>query len=125
MNNLLAQSTPLGNIDIEGPLGNFTKTGSVVGSNIFTIFSGFLSNMIALLTVVAGIWFLYQIILSGIQWLGAGGDKAVIETTKKRLSYAFAGLVLVVASYILIGLIGNFFGLDIYNIELLIARIHP
>ena len=68
---------------------------------------------------------MYQIILASVQWIGGGGDKQTIDTAKKRLMNAMIGLFLVITAYSIVGLIGRFVGINIYDVEQSIFRLAP
>lgn len=111
---LLAQTEhPLGdNLQGIGPLGNveFTNIGNTVG-----LFNKFLSIFIGILTLAAGLWFIFQFFMGAFGWLTAGSDKAAVENAQKRITNAVIGLVIVVAAIFIIDLIGRVLGLDILN----------
>ncbi len=127
MRNLLAQVN-LGNIDGVGPLGTFGHSGLFMtgtGGGPGDMLEKFVSSILGLLTIVASLWFIYQIVLSGMQWIGAGGDKNTVEVSKKRLSTSILGMFIVVGSYGLIGIIGRFLGLDIFRLGLQLIVASP
>ena len=108
-------SVPLGNFGGIGPLGNTAGIDNS-GLGAFNRFTGILSLTIGLLTIVGGIWFTFQIITGALGWLGAGGDKAAVETARKRILNAVMGLIIVVFSYALIALVGTVLGFpNIFN----------
>lgn len=74
-----------------------------------------ISAVIGILTVLAGLWFMIQFILAAISWISAGGDKHNLETARNKIFHAIIGLVIVVAAWVIIGLLGRVFGLDILN----------
>lgn len=98
----------LGKIGGEG-LGPFGNTSFDEG-NVMTKFTGVISAIVGLLTIVAAIWFLVQVLLGGISWITAGGDKAKLTEAREKLSNAFIGLVIVVAGWAIVALAGQFFG---------------
>lgn len=104
--------TPLGKIGGDGQgLGPFGGT-TFDNSSAINTFTNAISAIIGLLTVVAALWFLIQVILGGIGWMTAGGDKGKLTEARDRLSNAFIGLIIVVASWAILALAGQFFGWD-------------
>lgn len=103
-------NTPLGNIRGVGNLGD-----PGVGAAPYGVFSRFISNLIGLLTIGAGIWFMLQIILSGYRMLTAGGDKQQVQDAQKRLQNGLVGIFIVIISYALGGIVGIFLGIDLLN----------
>lgn len=113
---ILAQrSVPLGP-QIGGPgLGPFTNiTGSTTGGlqGLLFITRG-VSAIIGVMTVAAGIWFLFNFISGGLQWISAGGDKNALQSAQQRIQNSFIGLVIVVAGWSILALAGKFLGFDI------------
>jgi len=97
----------LGQIGGEG-LGPF---GSSPGDGLTGI-TNIVSSVIGIMTIAAGIWFLFQIVIGGFNWINAGGDKAKLQTSKDRLTNAFVGLIIVVAGWAILALAGTFFNVD-------------
>lgn len=97
----------LGTIGGEG-LGPF---GANPGDGISGI-SKIVSSVIGLMTIAGGIWFLFQIITGGLNWISAGGDKAKLQSSRDRITNSIIGLIVVVASWSILALAGTFFGVD-------------
>lgn len=117
MKNFLAQDIPLGELKGFGPLGNPTGTG-------VKTFTKFISSTIGLMTIIAIIWFIFVLITGAIGWIGAGGDKAAVESARKRIVNGLIGLVVIVAAIFIIDLVGKLIGIpDILNLELLFTQI--
>jgi hypothetical protein len=110
---ILAQSTEkIGQIGGEG-LGPFGKIGAMAGStaSLTGIVNG-ISSIIGLLTVIASIWFLFQILFAGYQWISAGGEPKKLQEARDRIVHAFIGMVIVVAAWSMLALVGQFFGFN-------------
>ncbi|PJE67679.1 hypothetical protein COU95_01055 [Candidatus Shapirobacteria bacterium CG10_big_fil_rev_8_21_14_0_10_40_9] len=126
MKTLLAQTqVPLGTIGGEGlgPFGNrIWGQGPLAAVNDFILI---LSNIIGVMTIVAGIWFIFQFIIGGFGWLTAGGDKTAVENAQKRITNALIGLVIVIAAIFLIDLIGNLLGFKVLNPREVIYKMWP
>lgn len=108
---LLADNgTDLGTLKGLGPLGfegtDITKEGA------FELFNNTISIIIGLLTIIAGIWFLFQVITAGFQWLSSSGDKTSIENARNKLTHSVVGLVIVVMAFAIISIIGNLLGIE-------------
>lgn len=48
------------------------------------------------------------VIISGIQYMTAGGDEAKVTKAKKTLTYGLVGVAITLAAYFIVGLIENF-----------------
>ena len=123
MSRLLAQSSVnLGNISGIGPYGQ----NSAGPNTAVMMFVSLISNTIGLMTILAGIYFLFQLIISGYRWISSGGDKQDVSDAQKRITNSLIGIVLVVAAYSLNALIGYILGLDTINIGgLIIDNLTP
>ncbi len=78
------------------------------------VFETVISNAIYL----AGIAVILMLVWGGIQFLMAGGDKEATQKAGKTITFAIAGLVLVICSWLIINVLGNFLGVNfsIFNI---------
>lgn len=110
--NLLAQTeTNLGTIG-GGGLGPFGET-AFTGESALAKVTGTISSIVGIMTVAAAIWFLFNFLVGGFSWITAGGDKGNLEKARHRMTDAFIGFVIVVAAWIILALMGQFFGYDI------------
>lgn len=115
MKNLLAQQpiqlNPIGGSGL-GPFGN-RSFGS--GADALTAIIKAVSAIIGFLTLAAFIWFMFQLVIGGIQWVTSGGDKNSLESARNRLTHAFVGLIIVVAGVSILAIIGQFLGVNWLN----------
>lgn len=118
------QGKPLG-----APLQGIGPLGSPRGGwdipNTMALFNKVISNIVAVLTISASLWFILQFILGAWGWLSAGADKASLENAQKKLTNSVIGLAIVVAAVFLIDIIGKLLGLDILNPGKFIKDIWP
>ncbi|MCX6726114.1 MAG: hypothetical protein NT052_02255 [Candidatus Shapirobacteria bacterium] len=91
-----------------GPWAQPTNPGNIIADII--------SKGIGLLTIIAGIWFLFQTIIAGYNYMSAAGDKARIENAGHKLTNSLIGLAIVVAAYAILALIGKFLGVNFLDI---------
>ena len=75
-----------------------------------TIFNSFLSSIIGLLTVVAGIWFFFVLLTGAIMWIGAGGDKGKVVEARQRITMGLIGIAVVVAALFIADVVGGLLG---------------
>jgi uncharacterized membrane protein len=99
-----------------GPLGN--PEGSGIGA-----FSNFISSTIGLMTIIAIIWFVFVLIGGAIGMISSGGDKAQLESARKRITSGLIGLVVVIAATFILDFIGSIFDIPILNLGELFERI--
>ncbi len=66
----------------------------------------FLTNILRLVFVVAGMFAFINLILAGFQFMGAGGDSKAVEKAWGKIWQSLMGLILVVGSFALAALFG-------------------
>jgi len=116
MNYLIAlREEPLGPIGGEdntaglGPWANPTEPG--------VILSDIVSMALGVMTLAAGIWFLFQAIIAGYNFLSAGGDKERLTNAGRKLTNSIIGLAIVIGAYALMALMGRFFGVNFLEVD--------
>jgi len=108
---------PLGNLHGLGPLGDvidkLTPADVSPASNLFT---KVISTIIGLITIVAGIWFLIQLLLAGFNWISSSGDKNKVQEAQHKITNSVIGLTIVVAAYALTSLLGKILGINVLDL---------
>jgi hypothetical protein len=75
----------------------------------------FISNIMGFMTALGSVFFVIYFVTGSFEWVTSGGDKGKTEKARNRMMNGALGLVLLVASYGIIGLVGSFVGLDLLN----------
>lgn len=96
--------------EIKPPLNNAYFTGAK-GSGVFLL----LSNLFKLAGVIAGIFFVVQIITAGFSYLSANGDPKKTEVAFAKIWQSIIGLLIVSGAFVLASVIGNLTGINILN----------
>jgi len=104
MFNVLAQQATIG---IDPGEGFETIADITVGS--------ILSGAIQLVLIVAALVFFFLLIIGGIRWMTAGGDKEKAGAARGQLTSALVGLAIVFAAWAIIRLIEVLFGVSIIS----------
>lgn len=118
--------TPIGQIggqDGFGPWGDMgTKTiGEATGT-----FNKILSNVIGVMTIIAGLWFIFQFIIGGYGYMTAGEEPQKMGNATKKITSSLIGLVVIVAAYAVISLVGSILGFtDILKPQNIIKDLGP
>lgn len=105
--------TPLGTFEGLGPFGTIGKalsSGAAGGAAGLSAVTRAISAIIGVMTVAAGIWFLFQFVIGGFFWITSGGDKAKLHEAHERITNAMIGLIIVVAGWSILALTGQFLG---------------
>lgn len=88
----------------------------------YTDIGTLISNLIALVFIVASIIFFFMLVIGGVQWMLSGGDKAATEAARGRITAALIGLVIVFAAWAIMKLIETFLGIRILGGEIPIPQ---
>jgi len=123
-----AEPTPLGQIGGEpgqgfgpwGDLGKFSDPSKAAG-----VLTDVISRIIGVMTIVAGILFIFQFIISAYGYMTAGGDQQKMSTATKKITSALIGLIVVVAAYAIMSLLGKLLGFEFLNLTSLIEKLRP
>ncbi len=113
---LLAQTGQgLGNIGGSGlgPFGALNFGGQAGGVLALTKVTGVISSIVGFLTIAGSIWFMFQLLFGGYEWISSAGDTKKLTTARQRIMNGFFGLVIIIAAWIMIAVVGQFFGYDI------------
>lgn len=92
-------------------LGPFANIGGQVEA--LQAVTRVISNIVGVMTIAAGIWFLLQLLLAGINWISAEGDTKKLQASQQRITSAFLGLLIVIIGMIILSLASKFLGYDL------------
>ncbi len=110
MNNLrlLAQETKFSLQPSQG------IANSVQGLTVANLVGGFIN----LILVLAALVFFFMLVIGGVRWILSGGDKGQTEAARSQITAALIGLVIVFAAWAIASLVGNLFGISIFNLSI-------
>ena len=101
---------------ISGPgLGPFGAAPATSGTTAVDQITKVVSSVVGFLTIVASIWFLFQLLFGGYEWISSGGDTKKLATARQRIMNGFFGLIIVIAAWAIVAVVGQFLGYDILN----------
>ena len=108
LTNLLAQTRDLD-----------SSTKEIVG-DIPTIkgLEALFNNVVSLILGFGAIALFIMLLVGGVRYLTSGGDEKALEASKKTLTTAIGGLVLLVISYLILVLIENITGAKITQFKI-------
>jgi len=85
-----------------------------------------ISSAIGIFTIIAVIFFVIQVIMAGYSFMSAQGDKAKIESARKRLTDNILGLTIVVVAFGAGAFIASLFGLgNIFDLKNILTPLFP
>lgn len=90
--------------------GGIEQGGKVAG--------GLISGIVGLVFVLGFCLTFAYLLTGGMQWITSQGDKGALESARNKITHAIIGLIIVAASYAVFKLVGNFFGINLPNINL-------
>jgi hypothetical protein len=97
---------------------NLKPEGGLAGSVSSLTIGGIIAGLLKLALVIAAIVFFFILVIGGIRWIISGGDKGQTEQARGQITAALVGLVIVFAAWAIAGLIGTFFGVNIFNLQI-------
>jgi hypothetical protein len=93
------------------PKGQFTPLQQIT-------IPGIIAAFVNLLLIYASIAFVFSILGAGFKFMLSGGDKEKMRTAGRQLFNAFVGIVLVFSTWGIMGLVNNFFGINLLYFEI-------
>lgn len=77
-------------------------------------------NLVRSLLGFAGIVLFVVLIIGGFRYITSGGDPKAVEGAQKTLTYAIAGLIVILISFLILVLIKQLTGVDVtqFNVTL-------
>ncbi len=75
--------------------------------------SALISGAINIILGVSGIAAFFFLIIGGVQWILAGGDKEGTEKARKRITASLVGLAIVFSAYALLYIVSALFNIDL------------
>ena len=88
---------------IDPPPGVAEYDQAAGGAGLGLVF--FISNLLRIGSILAGLWVLLNFILAGYNLLSSGGDSGAYSKVTQRLTMSVVGIVVIVAAYTIVGII--------------------
>lgn len=127
MSKLLAQTANIGSIQpvTDARTPQLTGNAQNVNQSFINSLETYVSDIIGVITILAALFFIVYAFTAGFEWVTAGGDSGKVGKARDRLLWSTLGLVLIVAAYSIIGLIGSLVGLNLLDLSKMINNIIP
>jgi hypothetical protein len=87
-------------------------------SNLNDVFAKFISSAL----VIIGIISVIMIVVGGINYIGAGGDKEGMSKAKGTFTFAIFGLILAISAWLILNVFGRFLGVDLSTFNICLNR---
>ena len=107
LNKLIAQ--------VEKPMptiGGIGTLGTNLPSESGTLLEKVISSVIGVMSIVAFIYFTFQIIFAGYGLMSANGDAQKIKQNTQKITQSLIGIVIIIAAVFLARLLGTLLGID-------------
>lgn len=101
---MAAESSVFGEIEAPAGVAELNTQAGETSNNIGLLI--FVSNMIKVASIVAGIWVLFNFIFAGFTYISASGDSGAYAKIGEKLALSATGLLLIVAAYTIAGILG-------------------
>lgn len=83
-----------------------------------TFFSSFIPKLLFFGVAIGGVIFMFMLLLGGIKWLTAGGDKAQVEAARSQITQAIIGVIILFSILAIAKVVESLFGINLININL-------
>jgi len=103
---------------LDESLQEYLPDGGSIG-----FFQAFLPSLITLLFVGGTLVFLAMLLLGGIAWISAGGDKGKVEEARTRITNAIIGILVLFTVYAIVQVLQTFFGITILTLDIGVLKI--
>ena len=90
--------------------GTVDQGGSALGKII--------TQLVGALFIAGFLLTFFFLIMGGLTWITAGGDKTKLEKARDQITQAIIGLIIVGATYALASLVAQFFGLNLKTLPI-------
>ncbi len=98
---------------------------SLDGAGFIDSLELYISDIVGTITALAVLFFIVYSFLAAYEWVTAGSDSGKVEKAKNRFIWGTLGLILIVATYAILGLIGTLVGISVLEPGELINNIVP
>lgn len=96
------------------PKFGVVTTKEAIGGNLTSL----IVTLWRVVLILGGLALIVFVIMGGVAWITAGGDKAKVEEARDRIANAFIGLLILFATVAFVNFIGPAIGFDVLNLNL-------
>lgn len=75
----------------------------------------FLSAIISVLYIVAGIILIFMLLWGSLDWITSGGEKEKVAGARNKILHAIIGFVLMAITFAILGILGAFTGFEFFG----------
>lgn len=106
LSTLIAQTSAdtFGTLEAPPGVDKFNQASGLSGDQVAIFF--FISRVLQIGTIIAGIWVVANIVMAGTTFISSSGDSKAATKVKDILTQSVVGLLLIITSYTVAGVIG-------------------
>lgn len=94
------------------------QTGTNESLTGLTFFQRLIPSLLGVAFIVGALIFVFNLVIGAIQWISSGGEKEAVGQSRKRISNALIGLVVLLAVFAIIKIIELFFNIKILTLDI-------
>lgn len=98
-----------------GPLKGFPGAYEPEGKGAGDTITKVVSNLLGILTIIAGLWFTINFLLAGLEWISSSGNPEKVQKAQNKMIHSAVGLITVVAAYSIAFIVSKILGVNILN----------
>ena len=102
-------------LSLKLPGGQEIQSPSSIPSGGLDLVGKIFRNSYTILLIATVVLSLVFIVLGAISWITSGGDKAKLDAARKKITWAIIGLVIAFASFLIVGILGYLFNVNLLN----------
>lgn len=96
--------------------GALSVDPNTTAENLGRLVNTFISfGIIGLLTALGALFFLIQIFLAALAWIGAGGNENNITAARQKIINSILGLAVLTLGYALVAIVSGIIGIHVFN----------
>jgi len=114
---IAAVSPGAGSLGQIAPVTDAYSKDSTTGLTALTNAEKFISNAIGAVTILGGLFFLVYFFMGALNWITSGGEKGKVEKARGEMTNGAIGMIILVASYGVIGLVGSLLGFNVLDLK--------
>ncbi len=122
---LISQNTLDFGDGLQPPMENSYTQGADDNLGVLFILARVISSILGTITVLGALFFIVYFFIAAFSWITGADDASKVEKARTRMIQSVLGLVVLVVSYSLLGVISSIVGIDFLNIAKTIQSIIP
>lgn len=94
----------------KSPLGSIQNSAGISSTDPVGTMAKIISTGVGLLTVIGGVYFIFNIITAAISIITSSGDKGNLEQARTKMTHSLLGLVATISALFIIDMLSTVLG---------------